>query len=100
VLQSTSAAVQRATPTASCWQAVGLALTLPMQQSVAALQLLVACRQIAPAAWQPIALLHRPTRSPGFSFEHFAPAVAPQQSASFRHASPAGRQPVTATQAE
>jgi hypothetical protein len=92
--------VQRGMPRMSCWQTNGFWLTLPEQQLFSALQLLVANLQTAPAGLHALPLSHRPTTSLGFALLQLPTPVTPcwppkpQQSASVRHTSPVGRQPL------
>ncbi len=101
IAQSTAGlAVQRGTPSASCWQRSGFCCTVPEQHRSVALQLLVASRQTAPAGLQRLPLSQRATRSPGFRVHSTRASVPsgrvaePQQSTWFRQISPVPRQPL------
>lgn len=75
-------------------------MVLPAQQFASALHAEVANRQMAPAARHAVPFVHRPTVSFGALSQMTSPFpppglnAEPQQSASTRHVSPVGLQPV------
>jgi hypothetical protein len=98
-----AAAAHRGEPVESTLQ-VSSFVQSPLQQSHEATQLAVCSLQMSPSGLQPIAFAQTPIVAPGASLQVTGDPdppgrpLDPQQSASFVHKSPAGRQPLAGWQ--